>query len=95
MSDWIPVSVVPEMKRGEMSEPFFVQVEEFGMTPGFAVARCWRSSLTPLFLKWYLDEAFYNLQRPYEIGEVTYYMPLPEHAPLTISRSEIYQEALL
>lgn len=95
MSEWIPVSIIPAMKPGEMSDPFFVQVEEFGMTPGFAIARCWRSSLQPLFLKWYLDEFFYNLQNPYQISGVTYYMPLPEPAPLTISRVEIFQEALL
>lgn len=80
---WIPVSNIPYMRPGELSEPFYVQVEEFGNLPGFAVARCWKSSQPESGLKWYLDEAFYNLQNPYEIGEITYYMPLPKPAPLT------------
>jgi hypothetical protein len=77
---WFPASeAVPEMQgAGVPSIPVFVQAEEFGFPPQFAIARYWKSSLPNQPDKWYYEHSFHGNIHPQEIAfAVTHWMPMP------------------
>lgn len=72
---WLPVWNMPSGVSG----PYVVQTSEFGFKPTLAIAYCWMGSKNSV-PKWYLDEATYHLERPYEIAEtVAWYLPIPKN----------------
>lgn len=79
--EWIPVEKL-DIKRGEYSpQLYFVQAQEFGQPPIFAVCTVWwgTKNKEPT---WYLDVEFYNLNGPYSVAEdVQYFIPIPKPAP--------------
>ena len=69
---WIDVNdALPEMQRGEKSEPVFVLTGEFGQPRCILIAQCWVSS-RPQAPKWYVDHLRCIADR------VTHWKPLPE-----------------
>lgn len=83
MSEWVSVYDRLPVKPGELSNKrFWVQAQEFGQPPVFAVCKCWLSSEPNQNPQWYLDADFYGLDAPYKIAqEVQYWMDIPDPAP--------------
>lgn len=75
---WISVNDRLPCKPGETSPAVLVAAKEFGCAWVLAIAKCFISILQPEHAGWYLDPAFYHLERPYGVGEeVRYWMPIP------------------
>lgn len=77
---WIPVSEKLPADAGTLSpESYYVRAQEFGCPAVYAIAKCWISSDTPLFAKWYLDRDVYNLDNLIQIAPpVTHWHKLPQ-----------------
>lgn len=80
MGEWICTLVTPPCSPGEISEPLWVQSQEFDQPPSFFVGRCFISTNSS-YQQWYMDTDFYAMEHPLFVSGVQYYQKLPSPAP--------------